>query len=135
MSYDHNLYNFLRSKFQKQRENNPSMISIIDREEERELIANKSKLFALTNCIETNSKPKANDSYYKAVDTVVTGDMYHICSDGVYNWIKPEQIDKIIKETKNFNELASNVIKVASANGSNDNLTSIFLKIQDGNKQ
>jgi serine/threonine protein phosphatase PrpC len=60
--------------------------------------------------------------------------MYHICSDGVYNWIKQEQIDEIIKETKDFNDLAANVIKAASANGSNDNLTSVFLKVQNGNK-
>jgi hypothetical protein len=85
MSYDHNLYNHLRSKFQKQREDNPSIISIIDQEEQRELSANKLKLLALTNCIETNSKPKAKDSYYKVVNTIVSGDMYHICSDGVYN--------------------------------------------------
>jgi serine/threonine protein phosphatase PrpC len=63
---------------------------------------------------------------------VVSGDMYHICSDGVYNWIKQEEIDKIIRETTNFEDVAGNVIKIAINNGSNDNLTSVFLKIQYG---
>ncbi len=92
------------------------------------------KLLALTNCIETNSKPKVKDSYYKVVDAVVSGDMYHVCSDGVYNWVKQEELDKIIRETENFEDVAGNVIKVATANGSNDNLTSIFLKIAHGNE-
>jgi serine/threonine protein phosphatase PrpC len=60
--------------------------------------------------------------------------MYHICSDGVYNWVKQEEIDRIIKETENFEDVAGNVIKVAAANGSNDNLTSVFLKIRHGNE-
>jgi serine/threonine protein phosphatase PrpC len=60
--------------------------------------------------------------------------MYHICSDGVYNWIKQEEIDKIIRETENFEDVAANIIKAATINGSNDNLTSVFIKIQHGNE-
>jgi serine/threonine protein phosphatase PrpC len=52
-----------------------------------------------------------------------------LATDGVYYFIKPEQVNEIIKRcSNNFETVAKNIIDVALANKSNDNLTAIVVE-------
>jgi serine/threonine protein phosphatase PrpC len=133
LSWDHNLFNFLRAKYQKQRELHPGWITQINQEEQKALEANKNSLIALTKCVETGTKIKKDDSWYKVIQDVKTDDLFYICTDGVYHWIKNERINNIVKETQNFDDVAKKVVAEAIANKSNDNLTAIVIRI-NGNK-
>ncbi|GMO15950.1 MAG: protein phosphatase 2C domain-containing protein [Mycoplasmoidaceae bacterium] len=136
VSFDQNLLNHIRAKFQSQREKSPSLISVINEEEKKEIALNRKNLLALTTCIETNFKPKVNDSYYKVINDLQAGDYIHICSDGVYNWFKEDKMDKLLcGYKKDFSNITKDIVHGAYSGGSNDNMTSILIKIVDEHKK
>lgn len=61
-------------------------------------------------------------------------DLYIICSDGVYNFIKEEKLLEIIKnynikDSKDLNEFCKSVVNTALGNKSNDNTTVVAIYV------
>ncbi|MDR2636682.1 MAG: protein phosphatase 2C domain-containing protein [Mycoplasmataceae bacterium] len=132
ISFDHNLNNMLRMQFDSQRKKNPSLITEINNAEKKAFDVNRDHLLSLTNCIESFKKPKTHDSYYKSF-TANASDIIHICSDGVYNWVKNNDIIQIINNnTSKFSQCAKDIVETAYKQDSNDNMTSFVIKFTDG---
>jgi len=119
-SYDHNLRNYIIAKFNAQKQQRPEWSTIIEEEKKKTLEKNESTLLALTNSIENGNRYKPTDSYYKVVDNVLKGDLFVVVTDGVYNWVK----NNVYLEKQEAGEILS----IALANGSNDNVTCVVIK-------
>ncbi|MDR0985514.1 MAG: serine/threonine-protein phosphatase [Mycoplasmataceae bacterium] len=117
ITQDHNLYNH----FVNMKEKDPSI-------DINKLCLNyKDQLFALTKCLESNGNTHHDWDKFKI--ELHEGDVIFLATDGVYYFIKPEQVNEIIKRcSNNFETVAKNIIDVALANKSNDNLTAIVVE-------
>ncbi|MEW6712254.1 MAG: Stp1/IreP family PP2C-type Ser/Thr phosphatase [Candidatus Riflebacteria bacterium] len=61
---------------------------------------------------------------------LVPGDIFLLCSDGVYGMITDQQILDQLKQPE-FSELAGSIIDAANAGGGKDNCTAVVLKIEE----
>ncbi len=57
---------------------------------------------------------------------------FMLCSDGLTNMIKDEQIHIIIKNSKNIKESCESLVQVALDNGGTDNITVVLVKLEGG---
>jgi len=69
------------------------------------------------------------DIDYKSVP-VETGDIYMLSTDGVHEFITDGNIQTFLAEDNPLNERAKNIVDMAIANESNDNLTVLIVKIE-----
>lgn len=69
------------------------------------------------------------DIDYKSV-AVEAGDIYMLSTDGVHEFITDGKIQAFLAEDKPLNERAKNIVDMAIANNSNDNLTVLLVKIE-----
>lgn len=120
---DHNLCNYLLDMYKKD-----NTIQINDL-----LLKYKSQLLSLTKCIESNSNVHHDFGSYTL--SIESGDVLFLASDGVYNYIKLDDVSEIIRNlsNKSFEHISDNLIKKALANNSNDNLTSIVIECLNKN--
>jgi protein phosphatase len=118
VTIDHNLYNYLLEMHKKD-----NTIAINDL-----LIKYKSQLLSLTKCIESGSNVHTKFGSYTF--KINSGDILFLASDGVYNFIKLDDVTAMIKTLSNhsFENISSSLIKLALSNNSNDNLTSVVIE-------
>ena len=57
-------------------------------------------------------------------------DILMLSCDGVHQFVQPKQVQKILKSDKNLEQASESVCQLASKQGSNDNLTCLFIKIE-----
>ena len=57
------------------------------------------------------------------------GDRYLICSDGLTNMLRDEELDHILKDSKDLQSAAQTMIDRANANGGNDNITVVLVEL------
>lgn len=115
---DHNLYNHLLNLYKK---DNTIKINEL-------LVKYKSQLLSLTKCIESGSN--AHQGFGSYSFDIESGDVLFLSSDGVYNYIKLEDVTNTIRNLSNnvFEYISDNLIRKALDNNSNDNLTSIVIE-------
>jgi serine/threonine protein phosphatase PrpC len=92
------------------------------------LIKYKSQLLSITKAIESGSNVHEEFSHYSL--DINSGDVLFLASDGIYNYIKLDEVTTIIRNLSNnsFEHISSNLIKQALANNSNDNLSGIVIE-------
>lgn len=67
---------------------------------------------------------------YLAVEKVRKGDIYIICSDGVYNYIDEKKlVDIAIESGDNLKEACMEIVKSSIENASDDNMSIVIIKI------
>lgn len=66
---------------------------------------------------------------YIAKGTCRKGDIFLICTDGLTDMVKEEEIYHILKQTSNMKQCAEDLITRALENGGKDNITVIVCKI------
>ncbi|MDR2823436.1 MAG: serine/threonine-protein phosphatase [Mycoplasmataceae bacterium] len=117
---DHNLYNYFLDLHKEDK-----TIQI------NELCAkHKDQLLALTRCLESGTN---SHLHYDVYDTVLqSGDVLFLATDGVYHYIKNDDISAVIKNNSdNFASISKTIIQKALDNKSNDNLTSIVIEFRN----
>jgi serine/threonine protein phosphatase PrpC len=85
---------------------------------------------ALTRCLESGTN---SHLHYDVYDTVLqSGDVLFLATDGVYHYIKNDDISAVIKNNSdNFASISKTIIQKALDNKSNDNLTSIVIEFRN----
>lgn len=84
------------------------------------------KKHVLTQAIGTSDKITP----YLAIEKVNEGDVYILCSDGVYNFISIEELSRIIAQAKDgLKNACTQIVKTASQNGSSDNMSIVIIRI------
>jgi serine/threonine protein phosphatase PrpC len=78
------------------------------------------------------AKAQVKPYFYR--EQVKDEDLYIICSDGVYNFIKEEKLLEIvkkynIKDSENLNEFCQSIVNTALGNKSNDNTTVVAIYV------
>jgi protein phosphatase len=134
ISYDQNLQNFIRTKFSvlkdaAKKEGNVAKENELKQEEEALMKEHEDHLLALTCCLETKCAITPDNSSYNSF-ILQKDDQVIVCTDGVYNWIKPLEIIELIKTKKDYESCAGEVIFKAIQNQSNDNLTFVVAKYE-----
>lgn len=109
---DHNLYNFLEKR------NAPSIA----------FVRNKNSLLALTQYIDSVSTKHMK--YDAEVIKLMKDDLLFLASDGLYNYIAIDEINKTImyERSMGFQNISDSLIKKALDNQSNDNLSGIVIE-------
>jgi serine/threonine protein phosphatase PrpC len=119
---DHNLYNYFSDLAEKDKTVNINELCV----------RHRSQLFALTKCLESGSD--VHHEYDKFVFKIASGDVLFQATDGVYYFLKLADVSNAIeKNSNNFEGIAKNLIQLALANKSNDNLTCVVVEAIDGN--
>jgi protein phosphatase len=59
------------------------------------------------------------------------GDVYVLCSDGLSGMVQDEEILKVVAETNDIREAATNLIARANEHGGEDNITAVLIKIEE----
>ena len=68
-----------------------------------------------------------------AVDTLQSGDLYILCSDGLSDALTIQDIEKIIERSENLDIAAARLIEKAKIKGSSDNITVLLIQcLADG---
>jgi len=57
-------------------------------------------------------------------------DIIMLSCDGVHHFVKPKQIKEIIKRNKSLEQASKEICELASSQGSNDNLTCLFVNVE-----
>ena len=57
-------------------------------------------------------------------------DIIMLSCDGVHHFVQPNQIKEIVKCNKNLEQASKEICELASTQGSNDNLTCLFVKVE-----
>ncbi len=60
---------------------------------------------------------------------VLSGDIVMLCSDGLSNCVKPDEIALILKGEESLQKKAERLVEMANNNGGYDNITVVLLKI------
>jgi protein phosphatase len=92
---------------------------------------NHPKSNIITRAIQSANKPVQVDDVF--LTNVCSGDFFLLCSDGVLEAWKDEDLVAIFGQTNDISEI-KNVIKTECLNHSRDNYTSIVLQIEKGNQ-
>lgn len=71
------------------------------------------------------------DVDFFTVDTIRSGDMILMCSDGLTNMVEDSVIDTILAEGKDLTTLAETLIKTANQNGGRDNIAVILGRFEE----
>lgn len=83
----------------------------------------------LTNAMGT--KPQMRVDTGKCKYRFEKGDRLLLCSDGLYDYLKDEELNKILAEN-NLNNAASVMIELAKARGGHDNITVVIAEQDNG---
>ncbi|GAA5494758.1 serine/threonine-protein kinase PknD [Rubritalea halochordaticola] len=67
---------------------------------------------------------------YKEVDLEV-GDCFLLCSDGVHDWMTDDLISEVLLSSKGLEHTAAELTERALAAGSDDNVTSLLLRVDE----
>lgn len=79
----------------------------------------------LTDCLGRKSK----SGYYSAVFPLCSGDLFMLCSDGIYKTQSAKEIKKIISQNKDSTtNICESLITQAKSNGETDNISVIAVK-------
>jgi len=62
--------------------------------------------------------------------TLAPQDIIMLSCDGVHHFVQPKQIKEIIKRNKSLEQASKEICELASAQGSNDNLTCLFVSVE-----
>jgi len=62
-------------------------------------------------------------------EKLVDEDIYLICSDGLYNMISTDDLEKILDSNKILNEIGDELVSIAKKNGGKDNVSLILIKL------
>lgn len=82
----------------------------------------------LTDCLGRKSK----SGYYSTSSPLDSGDLFVLCSDGVYKTQSLKDIKKIISRNKSSTDnICNTLISQAKNNGETDNISAIVVKITD----
>lgn len=73
--------------------------------------------------IQKQVEPEINDVKFQ------TNDLFFLCSDGLTDFLKEEEINQILKEELSLKTTVKKLIHRAKENGSHDNITVLMLKI------
>ena len=65
------------------------------------------------------------------IDVPEPGDVYLICSDGLFKMLHEQRIVELLSETKDVQQVAAGLIAEANARGGKDNISVIVLRISD----
>jgi len=66
-----------------------------------------------------------------STNIAVAEDLFLICSDGVHGFINDEDLEKLLlMERTSLQEAAKQIVEIAIANGSDDNCTTILVRIE-----
>jgi protein phosphatase len=131
MTKDHNLETFIRDEYRNKIEKRPDLIEVITKRMENEIVLNKDKISRLTKFLQTISpthKITNKDSFFNTFN-IKDKDLILCCTDGVSNHIIPEQINTIVSNDE-FTNVSNDLIKLASENGSTDNMTAVILEVK-----
>lgn len=123
ITVDHNLYNHLQKMCEKNKELNFKVLCQ----------ANKNELFSLTNCIESNTEIYKN--YDKFVCRIKVGDILMLATDGLYNFIRLNDVTNEIRVSNSFTHVGKKLVETALNNHSNDNVSIILVEaVQDDDR-
>ena len=59
--------------------------------------------------------------------TIIPGDIFLMCSDGVHGYISDDEIENILSMKTNSKEMSATIVQKAITNGSDDNCTAIVV--------
>lgn len=62
---------------------------------------------------------------------VVEGDIFIICTDGLYDEVGKSEIINIVKKEESMSEICKDLVECANQNGGHDNITVICLKVTE----
>ncbi len=65
------------------------------------------------------------------VVTVEEGDLFYLCSDGVHEFVNDSQLIEQINNETDLNTLSQNINQLALSNGSDDNVSCLFFRIEE----
>lgn len=83
--------------------------------------------WVLTHCLGYKDE---FDIFY-ACGTIKTGDIYLLCTDGLYKTASEKELAKMIKKATSLTEALHALINSVKANGETDNITAILAKAAD----
>jgi serine/threonine protein phosphatase PrpC len=85
-----------------------------------------SQAHIITRCIgvEDSIKP---DFYY---GDVTEGDIFLLCTDGLWGLVEKNNIEKILKKKKSPQQLSEILVEKAKSKGGNDNITALVIKVK-----
>jgi Serine/threonine protein phosphatase len=86
-----------------------------------------NKLTQFIGCVEDGSKLKPNIS---VLEDIEFGDMYLLCSDGLYNMVDKDEIARVMSSGADEKTIADILTQKAYLNGGKDNITVIAVKIK-----
>jgi PPM family protein phosphatase len=61
------------------------------------------------------------------------GDLFFLCSDGLTDCIRNEEISELLAKTPDIKEAAHQLVELAKLRGGNDNITVVLIKINEKN--
>jgi serine/threonine protein phosphatase PrpC len=94
-------------------------------------VQHRDQLLALTKCLESGSN--VHNEYDKFVFKIELGDILFQATDGVYHYLKLNDVNNTMKNnTNNFSTISKTLIQTALENKSNDNLTCVVLETVNG---
>lgn len=62
---------------------------------------------------------------------LLRGDAFLLTTDGVHEWVKPRELQRLAEESPTPDILCQRIVERAMANGSNDNLSAQYLRVND----
>lgn len=62
---------------------------------------------------------------------VVPGDIYLMCSDGLSDLLKEEEIEEILRQAPNLSYAAQKLVSEANMKGGFDNITAVIMQVQE----
>ena len=71
---------------------------------------------------------KDADYFESGSSPFLPGDLILLCSDGLTDMVKKQEITDILKSEMNLEEMASKLIAAANTNGGKDNITAVLVK-------
>jgi protein phosphatase len=85
-----------------------------------------SRRSILTQAVGSSETVDVKVSYTR----VRQGDCLLLCSDGLYNMVKPPDIAVVLEQNDPLSEICKSLIERANANGGTDNVTAILVRLQ-----
>lgn len=69
------------------------------------------------------------------LDTLLEGDIFLICSDGLYGAVPDEQLCEVLCGAERLDAACKALVELAAAQGSRDNITAVLISVSPGKKR